>query len=70
MRQTISSQDIRFHQILNLLGIDVSGTTEIVIRAEVGEPVRVEITKWAQIETDELIPETRVFNLVSTEDDV
>lgn len=66
----ISSTNKKFHEILALLGIDVEGTTKIVITAEVNEAVRVDITRWVVTKDDQAMPKEQVFHLLPVANDV
>lgn len=59
----ISSTNKKFHEILALLGIDVEGTTKIVITAEVGAAVTVDITRWVETKEGDIVPSEQVFKL-------
>ena len=60
----ISSTNKKFHEILALLGIDMKGTTKIVITAEVNEIVTVEISRWIEIKDGStLVPSQQLFKL-------
>lgn len=64
----VSSSNKRFHDILALIGIDVTGATKIVITSEMNEPVRVDITRFTCINMEPIVQE-QAFHLLPIADD-